>query len=86
MNFPLRKLCAAAMTLLVAAAAPLVRADDAAWPSKPIAIVAMSDVQDKLRTMGVEPDGRGPAPFVTFQRAEIAKWGKVIKDSGIQAE
>ena len=50
------------------------------------AIVAMRDVQDKLRTMGVEPDGRGPAPFVTFQRAEIAKWGKVIKDSGIQAE
>lgn len=50
------------------------------------AIVAMPEVQDKLRNMGVEPDGRGPSPFVAFQRAEIAKWGKVIKDSGIQAE
>ena len=50
------------------------------------AIVATPDVQDKLRNMGVEPDGRGPAPFADFQRAEIAKWGKVIKDSGIRAE
>lgn len=50
------------------------------------AIVAMPEVQDKLRNMGVEPDGRGPSPFISFQRAEIAKWGKVIKDSGIQAE
>lgn len=50
------------------------------------AIIAMPEVQDKLRNMGVEPDGRGPAPFAAFQRAEIAKWGKVIKDSGIQAE
>jgi len=50
------------------------------------AIVATPEVQARLRTLGVEPDGRGPAPFSTFQRAEIAKWGKVIKDSGIQAE
>lgn len=50
------------------------------------AIVAMPEVQARLRNMGVEPDGRGPAPFAVFQRAEIAKWGKVIKDSGIQAE
>ena len=50
------------------------------------AIIAMPEVQDKLRNMGVEPEGRGPAPFAAFQRAEIAKWGKVIKDSGIQAE
>ncbi len=50
------------------------------------AIVAMPDVQQKLRAMGVEPDGRGSRAFTEFQRAEIAKWGKVIKDAGIQAE
>jgi tripartite-type tricarboxylate transporter receptor subunit TctC len=50
------------------------------------AIVAMPEVQARLRTMGVEPDGRGPGPFSAFQLAEMAKWGKVIKDSGIQAE
>ncbi len=50
------------------------------------AIVALPDVQAKLRNMGVEPDGRGPAAFAEFQLAEVAKWGKVIKDAGIQAE
>ena len=50
------------------------------------AIVATPEVEARLRTLGVEPDGRGPAPFAAFQRAEITKWGKVIKDSGIQAE
>jgi tripartite-type tricarboxylate transporter receptor subunit TctC len=50
------------------------------------AIVAMPDVQDKLRNLGVEPDGRTSAAFSTFQNAEIVKWGKVIRDAGIQAE
>lgn len=50
------------------------------------AIVATPDVQEKLRNLGVEPDGRAAEPFAAFQAAEIAKWGKVIKDAGIQAE
>ena len=50
------------------------------------AIVATPDVQDKLRNLGVEPDGRTSVAFAAFQHAEITKWGKVIKDAGIQAE
>lgn len=50
------------------------------------AIVASPDVQDKLRNLGVEPDGRTSDAFTAFQHAEITKWGKVIKDAGIQAE
>lgn len=50
------------------------------------AIVALPDVQDKLRGLGVEPDGRTSEAFTAFQQAEIVKWGKVIKDAGIQAE
>ena len=50
------------------------------------AIVALPDVQDKLRNLGVEPDGRTSAAFLAFQKAEIRKWGKVIQDAGIQAE
>ena len=49
-------------------------------------IVSMPDVKEKLRNLGVEPDGRSSERFAEFQRAEIAKWGKVIKDAGIQAE
>lgn len=50
------------------------------------AIVATPEVQARLRTLGVEPDGRQSEAFAAFQRAEIAKWGQVIKDAGIQAE
>ncbi|MBC7434572.1 MAG: tripartite tricarboxylate transporter substrate binding protein [Bdellovibrionales bacterium] len=50
------------------------------------AIVALPAVRDKLRNMGVEPDGRQAEAFAAFQRAEITKWGKVIQDAGIQAE
>lgn len=50
------------------------------------AIVKTPEVQARLRNMGVEPDGRASAPFIEFQRAEVAKWGKVIRDAGIQAE
>lgn len=49
-------------------------------------IIKTPEVQEKLRAMGVEPDGRGSAPFADFQRAEIAKWKKVVSDSGISAD
>ena len=50
------------------------------------AILGMPEVQDKLRNLGVEPDGRQGEAFGAFQQAEIVKWGKVIKEAGIQAE
>jgi tripartite-type tricarboxylate transporter receptor subunit TctC len=50
------------------------------------AIVATPAVQDKLRHLGVEPDGRQGEAFGAFQQAEIVKWRKVIQDAGIQAE
>lgn len=50
------------------------------------AIVNSPDVRAKLLMLGVAPDGRGSEPFAQFQRSEIDKWGKVIKDAGIQAD
>lgn len=50
------------------------------------AIVNSPDVRAKLLALGVAPDGRGSAEFSQFQRSEIEKWGKVIKDAGIQAD
>ncbi|MDP3625386.1 MAG: tripartite tricarboxylate transporter substrate binding protein [Hydrogenophaga sp.] len=50
------------------------------------AVVSMPDVQEKLRNLGVEPDGRQVGAFTAFQQAEIAKWRKVIQDANIQAE
>jgi len=48
--------------------------------------VAAPDVRAKLLMLGVAPDGRGSARFTAFQSSEIEKWGKVIKDAGIQAD
>jgi tripartite-type tricarboxylate transporter receptor subunit TctC len=50
------------------------------------ALIARPDIQEKLRQLGVEPDGRASDAFLAFQHAEIAKWGQVIQDAGIQAE
>jgi tripartite-type tricarboxylate transporter receptor subunit TctC len=50
------------------------------------AVVAMPAVQERLRNLGVEPEGRQIDAFSAFQRSEITKWGKVIQDAGIQAE
>ena len=50
------------------------------------AVVAMPEVQEKLRNLGVEPDGRTSDGFASFQRAEISKWSQVIKEAGIQPE
>ncbi len=49
-------------------------------------IINTPDVQEKLRAMGVEPDGRGSAKFAEFQQSEILKWKKVVSDAGITAE
>ena len=50
------------------------------------AIVKTPQVHAKLMTLGVAPDGRDSAAFSQFQRNEIEKWSKVIKDAGIQAD
>jgi len=50
------------------------------------AAVDTPEVRARLLTLGVAPDGRGPAEFAQFQRNEIDKWSKVIQDAGIQAD
>jgi tripartite-type tricarboxylate transporter receptor subunit TctC len=49
-------------------------------------VIKSSEVQVKLRAMGVEPDGRESAAFADFQRAEVSKWAKVVAEAGIQAD
>jgi tripartite-type tricarboxylate transporter receptor subunit TctC len=53
-----------------------------------IATEAMRDpaVKEKLASQGAELVGDTPEHFRSFIEAEIAKWGKVIKDAGIPTE
>jgi tripartite-type tricarboxylate transporter receptor subunit TctC len=44
------------------------------------------EMKEKLLAQGAEPSGNPPEQFAAFLKSEIAKWGKVIKDSGAKAE
>jgi len=45
-----------------------------------------ASVREKYLAMGAEPVGNTPAQFATFIKNEIAKWTKVVKDSGAKVD
>jgi len=44
------------------------------------------DMKDIWASQGATAGGQPPAEFATFVRAEIEKWGKVVKDAKIQID
>ena len=44
------------------------------------------DVKDRLERAGTELVMSSPEDFVTFMRAEIAKWTQVVKASRLQID
>ena len=50
--------------------------------------IAASDAfRSKLEPLGVTPvTNLAGAAFADFQRSEIAKWGKAVRDAGVKAE
>jgi tripartite-type tricarboxylate transporter receptor subunit TctC len=51
-----------------------------------VRIFSLPDVVQKLRTLGLDPILGGPEALAKAQREEIAKWAKVVKESGARAE
>lgn len=49
-------------------------------------ILAQRDVREKLTGQGADPEHTSPEQFSSYIRAELAKWGKVIKEANIRAE
>ena len=51
-----------------------------------IEVLKMPDVQQRIRTLNVEPDGRSPAATAAFIKDEAQRWGEVIRANNITAE
>jgi len=49
-------------------------------------VLRSKEVQDDALKLGTVAGGESPEEFAGFVRAEIRKWGKVIKDAGIKVE
>lgn len=48
-------------------------------------VLALQDVKDRLAVAGIETAGGTPDEFGSFIRAELDKWGPVVKAAGVKA-
>jgi tripartite-type tricarboxylate transporter receptor subunit TctC len=51
-----------------------------------VKILKLPDVRERFEALGMEPVGNSPDEFAAFQKAEIAKWAKVVKEAKITAD
>jgi tripartite-type tricarboxylate transporter receptor subunit TctC len=51
-----------------------------------VKVLGMPDVRERIIQAGVDPSPTTPEELAAFIRAEIAKWGKAVRDSGATAE
>ena len=49
-------------------------------------ILVLPEVKDRLAADGADAVGSRPVEFAAYIRAELAKWGKVVKTGGIKLE
>ena len=49
-------------------------------------VYRLPEVQERLKTLGLDAILSTPEELTKYQAAEIAKWSKVVKDSGARAE
>jgi tripartite-type tricarboxylate transporter receptor subunit TctC len=49
-------------------------------------ILKLPDVSARLADLAVEPDGGPPEKLAEYQKSEIAKWAKVVKEAGVKPD
>lgn len=51
-----------------------------------VKILRVPDVRERLSSLGADVVGNTPEQFAAFQRADAAKWTKVVKESGAKID
>jgi tripartite-type tricarboxylate transporter receptor subunit TctC len=51
-----------------------------------VAIMKSADIRERISVHGYEPETNTPQAFAVYIKAEIVKWGKVVKTAGIRAD
>ncbi len=51
-----------------------------------VKILKPDEMQDRLKSLGMQFTAMTPAQFATFQKAEVEKWGQVVKAANIKLE
>ena len=51
-----------------------------------VRVFKLPEVQERLKTLGLDPVLSSPAELARYQATEITKWAKVVKDSGAKAQ
>jgi tripartite-type tricarboxylate transporter receptor subunit TctC len=49
-------------------------------------ILQQPDVKERFATLGIEPGSLSSSEFADFQKAEIAKWAKVVKEANLKVD
>jgi len=49
-------------------------------------LLKLPELRERMQTLGLEPAGGTPEAFAAFVKADIARWAKVIKESGVRVE
>jgi tripartite-type tricarboxylate transporter receptor subunit TctC len=48
--------------------------------------LATAQIRRRLTDQGIEPAGGTPGQFADFMRAELVKWGKIVRESGARVD
>ena len=56
------------------------------WSNEIVRIVNLPDVRSRILDLGGEPVGNSPVAFDAYQKAEAARWAKIIRESGAKID